>query len=287
MKSMTGYGHQVNDYEQRRYTVEIRTVNHKYHDISLKMSRNISYLECKVRNKLKDTIQRGKIDVSITMEDMGEAPICFNQNVVKGYIQAMLDLQEDNNIDITINMADILALPDVLKKEKQEEDPQIEKEVMETLEQALQKLIQMRATEGEKIQEDLKQRIQEIQGYIEEISTNSTGLVEEYVVKLRRRIKELLQEENIDENRILMETVIFADKSSIEEELTRLRSHIAQFCEMLKEDHIGKKMDFLIQEMNREVNTIASKANCLNITKLVVETKNELENIREQVQNIE
>ena len=184
-------------------------------------------------------------------------------------------------------MSDILMIPDIMSANENVEDSELEKELLAGLDIAINNFIDMRIKEGEKIQEDLSNRLDIISKYLNEINSYSTGLVEEYIVKLKKRIKEILKDDVVDKNRLSMEVVIFADKCSIEEELTRLNSHIIQFKSMLNENNIGKKMDFLIQEMNREINTIASKANCLEITKLVVEVKNELENIREQVQNIE
>ena len=288
LKSMTGYGRSIYESNKRRFIIEIKSVNHKYNDISIKMNKNINYLENTIRKKIKKNISRGKIDVHISLEELEiDKKININKNLAEKYISNIKEIAKENNTEIIINMSDILMIPDIMSANENVEDSELEKELLDGLDIAINNFIDMRIKEGEKIQEDLSNRLDIINKYLSEINSYSTGLVEEYIVKLKKRIKEILKDDVVDKNRLSMEVVIFADKCSIEEELTRLNSHIVQFKSMLNENNIGKKMDFLIQEMNREINTIASKANCLEITKLVVEVKNELENIREQVQNIE
>ena len=288
LKSMTGYGRSIYESEKRKFIIEIKSVNHKYNDISIRMNKNISYLENTIRKKVKENISRGKLDIHITMEELEiDKKNKINKKLAETYISDIKEISQENDTEIIINMSDILMIPDILCSNDNEEDKDIEKELLKGLDIAINSFIDMRIKEGEKIREDLLNRLDVINKYINEINSYSTGLVEEYIVKLKKRIKEILKDDVVDKNRLSMEVVIFADKCSIEEELTRLNSHIVQFKSMLNENNIGKKMDFLIQEMNREINTIASKANCLEITKLVVEVKNELENIREQVQNIE
>ena len=288
LKSMTGYGRSIYESNKRRFIIEIKSVNHKYNDISIKMNKNINYLENTIRKKIKKNISRGKIDVHISLEELEiDKKININKNLAEKYISNIKEIAKENDTEIIINMSDILMIPDIMSANENVEDSELEKELLAGLDIAINNFIDMRIKEGEKIQEDLSNRLDIISKYLNEINSYSTGLVEEYIVKLKKRIKEILKDDVVDKNRLSMEVVIFADKCSIEEELTRLNSHIIQFKSMLNENNIGKKMDFLIQEMNREINTIASKANCLEITKLVVEVKNELENIREQVQNIE
>lgn len=288
LKSMTGYGRSIYESNKRRFIIEIKSVNHKYNDISIKMNKNINYLENTIRKKIKKNISRGKIDVHISLEELEiDKKININKNLAEKYISNIKEIAKENDTEIIINMSDILMIPDIMSANENVEDLELEKELLDGLDIAINNFIDMRIKEGEKIQEDLSNRLDIISKYLNEINSYSTGLVEEYIVKLKKRIKEILKDDVVDKNRLSMEIVFFADKCSIEEELTRLNSHIIQFKSMLNENNIGKKMDFLIQEMNREINTIASKANCLEITKLVVEVKNELENIREQVQNIE
>ena len=201
---------------------------------------------------------------------------------------ALKDIATDMNLEANLSISDIARIPDVITIIDSQNEDKIKKELQYALDEAITNLELMRAKEGEKLASDLLDRIERVSENVEKISYFSTGLVDKYVVKLKERIMEMAKDITIDENRIAMEAVIFADKCSVEEELTRLNSHICQLREMINdEESVGKKMDFLIQEMNRETNTIASKANCLDITKIVVGLKNEIENIREQIQNIE
>ncbi len=291
IKSMTGFGRGIYENEGREYLVEIKSVNNRYNDISIKIPKNLNYLEEKVKKEILNSVSRGKIDVFITFTNNSEKckNISINTEIVKKYVEELKKLAEETKIIDNINIIDISKFPDVMNV-KLEEDAEeiIENELRIALNAALNGLIEMRSKEGLKIKEDLETRINGISKKIEEISNISTGLVDEYIVKLEARIKELLKTDVVDEARLAQEVVIYSDKCSVEEELTRLKSHISQFLELLNENKsIGKKMDFLIQEMNRETNTIGSKANNLEITNLVVDIKTELENIREQVQNIE
>ena len=291
IKSMTGYGRANIEENLRKYQVEIKSINHKYLDISVKMPKQISYLEESIKKEISSKIKRGKIDVFINFEnDSNEGrKIKINTELAKMYIKELKELAQKEDILADIQVNEIAKYPDVLEIQNDQEDETIEQELIKTVEQATEKLIQMRSIEGNKMAEDILIRLNQIDEKVKEISKLSTGLIEEYVVKLEERIKQLLKEEqDIDKNRLAQEVVIFADKCSIEEEVTRLNSHISQFKELLSSDEpIGKKLDFIIQEMNRETNTIGSKANNLNITNGVIEIKTQIENIREQVQNIE
>lgn len=291
MKSMTGFGRARLEKNNRSYSVEIKSVNHKYNDISIKMPRNLSYLEDKLKKQIAINISRGKIDVLITFENYsGEGKeVNINKELIKKYIDEFKNIAKENNLTMDIPITEITKLPDVLTLRTQEiEESDIEKELLECLNEAISNFIKMREIEGKKIKEDLETRITKIEDKVEKISKYSTGLIDEYVVKLKDRIKEVLKTDIIDETRLATEVVIYADKCSIEEEITRLKSHVHQFRQMINEEKpIGKKIDFLIQEMNREINTTGSKSASLNITNLVIEIKTELEDIREQVQNVE
>lgn len=291
MKSMTGFGRAKLETNDRIYSVEIKSVNHKYTDISIKMPRSLIYLEEKVKKQITSNISRGKIDVFINFENYSDKgkEIIVNNDLVKRYVEEFRKLAEENNLSMNIPVTEITKLPDVLTLKSTDDDEDIiEKELIECVEQAIENFVSMRQEEGNKIKEDLISRIEQINEIVERISDNSTGLVQEYVVKLEERIKEILKTDIIDEARLATEVVIYADKCSVEEELTRLRSHIQQFKQILDEEKpIGKKVDFLIQEMNREINTTGSKSGSLDITNLVVEAKTVLEDIREQIQNIE
>lgn len=291
IKSMTGFGRGKFEKAGREYTIEIKSVNHRYGEVSIKLPRQITYLEEKVRKEILNRVSRGKIDVFINMTDYSEQSknIKINKEIAKLYIQQLKELADETGIRNDISVIDITKLPEVLNITNNEEEDIYWEELSIALNEALDNFILMRETEGTKICEDLKCRIGRVKEKISKISEFSAGLVEEYIVKLKTRVKELMNTDIIDENRLSQEIVIFSDKSSIQEELTRLNSHISQFLNLLEtgDSPLGKKCDFIIQEMNREVNTIGSKANSIDISKYVIELKTEIEDIREQIQNIE
>ena len=292
MKSMTGYGKSILTKEKREYQVEIKAVNHRYLDISIKMPKILSYLEEQIKKEISSKIKRGKVDVFITFENNSEEGknVKINKELAKIYINELRQLADEENLTKEIPVMEIAKLPDILSIKIDQEDEKIKQEMLEAVSNATESLNQMRKIEGDKIGQDLNSRIDKIESKIEEISKKSTGLIEEYVVKLEKRIQEILKTEEIDKSRIAQEVVIYADKCSIEEEITRLKSHIYQFRTLIssnQEETIGKKLDFIIQEMNRETNTIGSKSNSLDITNGVIDIKTELEDIREQIQNIE
>lgn len=290
IKSMTGYGRAKLSKDDREYQIEIKSVNHKYLDISVRIPKQLSYLEETIKKEIAKKVKRGKIDVFVTFENnsLEGKEIKINTELAKAYIDELKKLAEKENILSDIQVTEISKYPDVLNIQSSQDDEKITEEVLETVTIATDNLVQMRETEGNKISEDLLKRLNIINKKVEEIAKLSTGLIEEYVVKLENRIKEILKNQEIDESRLAQEVVIYADKCSIEEEVTRLKSHISQFKELINsDDAVGKKLDFIIQEMNRETNTIGSKANNLEITNGVIDIKTEIENIREQVQNIE
>ena len=291
IKSMTGFGRSKYENEEREYTVEIKSVNNRYSDISIKMPRNLSSLEEKIKKQITTAISRGKIDVFITFINNSEKgkDIKINTELAKMYIKELKQLAKEGEIIDNINVTEVIRLPEVLNISLENDDEElILSELTVCTKTAIDSFIAMRETEGLKIKEDLQNRINIISKKIDKINSISTGLVEEYVVKLEKRINAILKTSVVDETRLAQEIVIYSDKCSIEEEITRLRSHILQFTNLLETSGpIGKKLDFLVQEMNRETNTIGSKANSLEITNLVVDLKTEIENIREQIQNIE
>ena len=291
IRSMTGYGKGSLNIEEREYHVEIKSVNHRYLDINIKMPRTLSYLEETVKKEISEKIKRGKIDVFVTFENNSQEGrnIKINKELAKIYINQLKELAQEENIASNIEVIDIAKFPDILTIKTDEEDEKIKNEIIQATKEATDKIVEMKSIEGQKIAQDLLARIEKIENKIEEISKKSTGLIEEYVVKLEKRIKEILKTEEVDKTRLAQEVVIYADKCSIEEEITRLKSHIYQFKNLITDNNetIGKKLDFIIQEMNRETNTIGSKANNLEITNGVIDIKTELEDIREQIQNIE
>lgn len=290
IKSMTGFGRGKYENEGRTYTVEIKSVNHKYSDINVRLPRFLNSVEDKIRKRVAEVISRGKIDIYVSFENYSSTgtTIRINKELAKEYIKELKSLAEEADLRFDLNVIDVSKFPEILKLEDDDDDELIGQEVMIALNDALDKFVNMREVEGTKLVEDIERRIYIIQDKVNEITNFSSTLVEEYMTRLTTRVNELLAPGVVDEARLMQEIVIFSDKSSIEEELTRLKSHISQFLELIKQSSpIGKKIDFLIQEINREVNTIGSKANSLDITNKVIEIKTEVENIREQIQNIE
>lgn len=290
VKSMTGYGKSNLSINSREYQVEIKTVNHKYIDTNIKIPRVISYLEEDIRKLIVSKIKRGKIDISIIFENYNEKEnnIQINTQLAKTYIENLKKLAEEEKISANIEVTEITKLPDVLTIKSNLDENQIKIELLQVVDDAINKLVDMRKKEGEKVSQDILSKISLIENKKEEIFKLSTGLIDEYVVKLEARIKEILKTDDLDKSRLMQEVVIYADKCSVEEEITRLTSHIEQLRTLIKADEpSGKKMDFIIQEMNRETNTIGSKANNLEIINNVVDIKTILEDIREQIQNIE
>lgn len=287
---MTGFGRGKYEKDGRNYTCEIKSVNHKYSDISIRMPKFLSCFEDKIRKKIAEHISRGKMDVFITFENNSSIGnhIHFNLELAKEYVKGLQELAKETGLKDEMNLMDIAKLPEILNLEEDENEELFGTELMIAVEEALKNFVEMRQQEGDELSQDMQKRIQVVEQKVQQIEHYSGNLVQEYKQKLETRIKELLEEKVVDENRLAAEIVIFSDKCSIEEELTRLKSHIRQFYQFTEgTSPIGKKFDFLIQEMNREVNTIGSKANCLEITNCVIDLKNEIENIREQVQNIE
>ena len=292
IRSMTGYGKGSLNIDDREYQVEIKSVNHRYLDVSVKMPRTLSYLEEDIKKQISEKIKRGKIDVFITFENNSDEGrnVKINKELAKIYIQELRELAQEEDLIENIRVVDISKFPDVLSIKMDNDDEKIKNELIQATREAVDKIVEMKEVEGNKISQDLTSRIEKIENKIVEISQKSTGLIEDYVVKLEKRIKEILKIEEVDQSRLAQEVVIYADKCSVEEEITRLKSHIYQFRNLIVENDntaIGKKLDFIIQEMNRETNTIGSKANNLEITNGVIDIKTELEDIREQIQNIE
>ncbi len=290
MNSMTGFGRANLEKNSREYIIEIKSVNHRYNDISIKAPRNLLFLEEKIRKSVLNRVSRGKIDIYITYLNFGSEgkKVIINRDLAKLYIDELKMMANENGIDSDIKVTEISKFPDVLTLEENENQEAIEEELIECLNMALDKFTNMRIQEGNVIKKDLEERIKKVEDNTKKISEYSSGLVNEYIVKLENRINEILKTDVVDKNRLAQEIVIYSDKCSVEEELTRLKSHIIQFRELInKGEPVGKRLDFLIQEMNREVNTIGSKSGNIEITNSVVELKTVLEDIREQVQNIE
>ena len=290
IKSMTGFGLGRFENSGREYTVEIKAINHRYNDISIKMPRYLNSLEDKVRSYISQNISRGKLDVFISLVNMSNEGrnIKVDRGLAEIYIREMKALINEYGIGDDITVTSLIRMPDMVIIDNEAEEDLYLKELMVAIEMAVNNLKTAREQEGKRLADDIKVRLEKVSKYVLEVEQRSSSLLEEYKVKLINRVNELNANDIMDENRLGQEIVLFADKSSICEEVTRLKSHIKSLENMLNADGpIGKKLDFLLQEMNRETNTIGSKANCLDITNAVVEMKNEIENIREQIQNIE
>ncbi len=292
MKSMTGFGRGEAKDSERQFVVEIKSVNHKFNDILVRLPRKLTYLEEKIKSLIKEEIKRGRVEVHISLENIGDSDtiVSLNQPLAEQYINCLRIMKERLDILDDISVSLLAKFPDVLKITPKEEDEQavwccLEKALMK----ALETLMEMRVAEGKKLAEDICERCDYILKIVKQIENRAPQVVFEYRQKLRERISELLEDNiEIDEQRLSMEVALFADKSNITEEIVRLKSHLSQLKKSVEEkEPIGRKLDFLIQEMIREINTIGSKASDLEITNHVVDIKSELEKIREQAQNIE
>ena len=292
LKSMTGFGRGESQVDGKKFSLEIKTLNNRYLDIIIRMPKSYSYLEERIKKTIKNSVKRGRVEVYIKSENTNVLGYSVVPNIplAKQYMTAAETISDQLVIKNDITLSYISKFPDVLVVEKIEEDEDVIWDCMSVaIEEATKKAIDMRKIEGEQIKKDITSRLNIIIELLKEVKNKAPEVVLEYKEKLNARIKELLDSTIvIDENRLATEVAFFADKSSIDEELVRFDSHIEQLKSTLNEnDSIGRKLDFLLQEMNREVNTIGSKANHLVITNHVVKIKSELEKIREQVQNIE
>ncbi|CDA92212.1 putative uncharacterized protein [Firmicutes bacterium CAG:238] len=293
IKSMTGFGRSEYTDGKRNITVEIKSVNHRYSDISIKMPRRYGFAEDKVKNAVKERIRRGKVDVSIMVENITEndVNIKLNTMIAKQYYENLLELRKEFSVEGDITLQFLAGLPDVMKAIPDVEDEEeITKAILIPVAEAAANLEKMRAVEGEKLAEDLIAKGRSIRSILDKIAERAPQVSIDYTARLRERITELIGGSiEVPEDRILVEAAIFADKCAIDEEITRLGSHLIQLENIVTKSTQpdGKKLDFLVQEMNREANTIGSKANDITITGYMLEIKSEIEKIREQVQNIE
>ena len=291
---MTGYGRAKKTLSNRDITVEVRSVNNRYLDCTVKLPRAYIFAEDAIKGRVQKAISRGKVDVFVTIDSTGadEEVVVVNEGLARSYLEALRKLYEidgGNYLQKQSYAADLARIPDVLTVTKAEEDLEsVGADICEVLDEALASYNQMRATEGKKLAEDIGGRLTTIGALTGQVGERSPETVREYREKLTARMQEVLQSTTIDESRILTEAAIYADKVAVDEETVRLRSHVSQLRDMLLSDEpMGRKMDFLIQEVNRESNTIGSKCNDVAIARDVVALKAEVEKIREQVQNIE
>ena len=291
VKSMTGYGRAVETVNGREFTVEIRSVNNRYLDCTIKLPRALSFAEDTVKQAVKNTISRGKVDVYITQRSEGAADVkvTLNTAMAAGYVEAMRQMAQEFAIREDISVSLLSRMPDVFTVEKPEVDEeQLLSDMMQVVNAALANYDAMRAKEGEALKNDLSSRGNTIRSLVSQVEEGNGQTVIDYRTRLYNKLQEVLANTAIDESRILTEAAIFADKVAVDEETVRLRSHLEQMDSMLAAGGaMGRKLDFLLQEMNREANTIGSKCTDVRLARIVVDIKAELEKIREQTQNIE
>lgn len=292
IKSMTGYGRAVETVNGREFTVELRSVNNRYLDCSVRLPRILSFGEEAVKQAVKNTISRGKVDVFISVRSEGgdEVQVNLNKGVLESYLTAMRQMVEQyEGIVDDISVSAVSRLPEVFTLEKpQVDEDQLLSDLMTVVAKAIEGYDAMRKTEGEALDRDLRSRGQTILDLVAQVEQGNAQTVIDYRTRLENKLKEVLANTAIDESRILTEAAIFADKVAVDEETVRLRSHLQQMNTMLTDGGaVGRKLDFLLQEMNREANTIGSKCTDVNLARIVVDIKAELEKIREQTQNIE
>lgn len=291
IKSMTGFGRGHEVLNGRDITVEIRAVNHRYYEFSARLPRSMGFAEEKLKSLLQGRISRGKVEVSVLVYNTGanDEKITVNTDVIREYVEALRSVKEEFGLADDLSLSNLLRIPDaftVIKEETDEE--QLWADIKSVAQTALDKFIAMREAEGERMRADVLSRLKKIEKWVEIIDERSPAIVEEYRRQLYDRMSEILEGKGIDDSRILLEAGIFSEKTAVDEETVRLRSHIKQFRDMLESgEPVGRKLDFLVQEMNRETNTIGSKAQDIEVTRIVVDQKSEIEKIREQIQNIE
>lgn len=291
MRSMTGFGRGTLEDENQSFIVEMKSVNHRYCDLNIKIPKSLMLLEDKIRKVILQRINRGKVDIIVTQRSSDSRGIkaVLDEGLADSYIMCFNRIKERYNIKDNISLNLMAKFPDIITLKKEEEDIEyIWGYLSRALNDALLMLIDMREKEGEKLKEDLSKKCTYIKNLILEIENDSPKVLEDYKSKLSQKLNNLLEDYPVDESRVAMEIALFADKSSIDEEIVRLKSHIVQFQKNLDANGpVGRKLDFILQEMNREANTIASKSTNLNITRSILDIKNEVEKIREQIQNVE
>lgn len=292
IKSMTGFGRCEVSEGERKFTVEMKGVNHRYLDVNIRMPKKLNFFETAIRNLLKQSIQRGKVDIFITYEDLSENQVSlkYNEKLAGEYLDYFSQMEESFSLDNDIRVSTLLRCPEVLTMEEQAvDDEELWNGLKRALEGAASQFVESRTLEGEHLRDDIIKKLDgmlELVGYIEE---RTPKIIAQYREKLENKVRELLADTQIEEGRIAAEVVIFADKICTDEEVVRLRSHVVHMKETLQSEGsgIGRKLDFIAQEMNREANTILSKANDLEISDCAISLKTEIEKIREQIQNIE
>lgn len=291
LRSMTGFGRERAAFDEREILVEIRSVNHRFYEFTARTPRAYGYLDEKLKSLLGGKITRGKVEISVYIynKEGVNADITVNKEIAHGYLDALRAAAPELEVEDDLKLSDIMRLPDLFTVVKtQENEEQVWEQVKQTAESALEKFVEMRETEGVKMHDDIASRLSCIEQMVNSVEERSPKVNDLYREKLYAKLTELLKDRNIDDSRVLTEAAIFSEKTAVDEETVRLHSHIAQFRTLINSSEpVGRKLDFLVQEMNREVNTTGSKCSDLEITRTVVDLKSEIEKIREQIQNVE
>ena len=292
IRSMTGFGHgEVSNDKNQKVTVEMKSVNHRYCDISLKLPKKLAMFEANIRNIMKEYASRGKIDIYVSYEDLSETAVSlhYNQAMAEEYMQVFKKMQEDFNIETKITAEALAKYPEVVTIEEVQQDEEVWWELLEAaLRQAAEKFVETRTIEGANLKRDLLGKLDQMAADVAFIEERSPQIIAEYRSKLEEKVKEFLEDSTIEENRIAAEVTLYADKIAVDEEIVRLQSHISSMTDVLESDEsIGRKLDFMAQEMNREANTILSKSSDVNLADHAIDLKTNVEKVREQIQNIE
>ena len=292
IRSMTGFGHgEVSNDKNQKVTVEMKSVNHRYCDISLKLPKKLAMFEANIRNIMKEYASRGKIDIYVSYEDLSETAVSlhYNQAMAEEYMQVFKKMQEDFGIETKITAEALAKYPEVVTLEEVQQDEEVWWELLEAaLRQAAEKFVETRTIEGANLKRDLLGKLDQMAADVAFIEERSPQIIAEYRSKLEEKVKEFLEDSTIEENRIAAEVTLYADKIAVDEEIVRLQSHISSMTDVLESDEsIGRKLDFMAQEMNREANTILSKSSDVDLADHAIELKTNVEKVREQIQNIE
>ncbi len=292
IRSMTGFGHgEVSNDKNQKVTVEMKSVNHRYCDISLKLPKKLAMFEANIRNIMKEYASRGKIDIYVSYEDLSETAVSlhYNQAMAAEYMQVFKKMQEDFGIETKITAEALAKYPEVVTLEEVQQDEEVWWKLLEAaLRQAAEKFVETRTIEGANLKKDLLGKLDQMAADVAFIERRSPQIIAEYRAKLEEKVKEFLEDSAIEENRIAAEVTLYADKIAVDEEIVRLQSHISSMTDVLESDEsIGRKLDFMAQEMNREANTILSKSSDVDLADHAIELKTNVEKVREQIQNIE
>lgn len=292
IRSMTGFGHgEMSNSQNQKVTVEIKSVNHRYCDISLKLPKKFAMYEAKIRNIMKEYANRGKVDIFVSYEDLSETAVSlhYNKAMAAEYMEVFRKMQEDFGIEIQVSAEQLARYPEVVSIEEVQQDEEVWWGLLEAaLREASEHFVETRTVEGENLRTDLMQKLSQMEADVNFIEQRSPDIIAEYRRKLEEKVKEFLEDTSIEENRIAAEVTLYADKIAVDEEIVRLKSHITSMRDVLEEEgSIGRKLDFMAQEMNREANTILSKSNDVALSDHAIELKTNVEKVREQIQNIE